>query len=212
MLQYLVVVLAIQCILREYNMADKNLNPMEQKVFDVSDQDNPLNYTQMLREVSKRYKQTPQTMDDLMDRIAFHETGPGSRMNPETIQSGGGPGRGLFQFETGEGQGGMTAMRRLRQYFKDSGGEIPGWTDYNPREGLDASKLTPHQQKMLFMANTMYHPTASLEGVNPDNLGEYWQKYHYAGPEDKRNLFDESMAAYNLKYTPTAEEKAFGEY
>tara|TARA_Y100001973_G_C5185820_1_gene327756 strand:- start:1305 stop:1886 length:582 start_codon:yes stop_codon:yes gene_type:complete len=193
-------------------MADKNLNPMEQKVYDVSDQDNPLNYNQMLNQVSETYGQTPASMKDIMGRIAFHETGPGSRMNPETIQSGGGPGRGLFQFETGEHQGGMTAMRRLRQYYANMGSEPPEWTEFNPREGVDAAALSPKQQEMMFLANTLMGKGRSFAGVTPENVGEWWQKYHYAGPEDKRGLFNESMAAYDLKYAPTTEEKAFGKY
>ena len=36
-------------------MADKNLNPMNQKVYDVSDNDSPLNYNQMLHQISNRY-------------------------------------------------------------------------------------------------------------------------------------------------------------
>ena len=193
-------------------MADKNLNPMNQKVYDVSDNDSPLNYNQMLHQISNRYGQTPDSVTDIMNRIAYHEAGPS--MDPSVSQIGGGPGRGLFQFETGADAGGMTAMRRLRQYFADSGEEAPSWTEFNPDEGVDASRLTPEQQKMLFMANVRYHPTASLEGITPENLGEsFWAPSHWAGADKDKDArlrsFNESMAAYNLNNTPTPEEMAF---
>lgn len=224
---YFLLVLVILCM--ELKMADKNLNPMNQKVYDVSERDNPANqnqqaivkeqgeqlspYKQMLGNMETRYGQSPEQMEDIMNRVSYHETGPGSRMDPTTTQVSGGPGRGLFQFDIGDAQGGMTAMRRLRQYFKDQGQDsYPKWTEFDPRQGVDASKLTPEQQKMMFMANTVYHPSSSFKGLNSDNLGDWWQNNHYAGPKDKRGIFNESMAAYNLKNTPTAEEKAFGSY
>ena len=67
-------------------------------------------YTQMLDSISKHYAQTGESMDELMDRIAYHESA--KTMDPSLKQYGGGPGRGLFQFETGYQQGGMTAMKR----------------------------------------------------------------------------------------------------
>tara|TARA_R100000231_G_C5330507_1_gene166320 strand:+ start:9778 stop:10275 length:498 start_codon:yes stop_codon:yes gene_type:complete len=165
-----------------------------------------MEYQDMLSSTAGLYGMASSELEDIMDRIAFHESA--QTMDPSIEQRGGGPGRGLFQFELGENQGGMTAMRRLRQMF-DEQGSIPEWTNYDPREGLDASTLNEEQQKMLFMANIRKHPTASLTGVTPDNLAEFWQTYHYAGPEDKRNLFNETMNAYDVRFKKTAEEQAF---
>jgi hypothetical protein len=165
-------------------------------------------YDRMMGEVTGRYGQSPEQMENIMNRISHHETGPSQRMEAGAIQEGGGPGRGLFQFETGEGQGGMTAMRRMRQYYKDVlKQDAPEWTEYNPREGVDASKLTPEQQKMLFMANTRMGANRTFEGVDEDNLANWWNQYHYAGPENKMNQFHESMADYDI--TNTAENQAF---
>tara|TARA_R100001198_G_C5145105_1_gene157132 strand:+ start:131 stop:745 length:615 start_codon:yes stop_codon:yes gene_type:complete len=204
MLQYLLILLVILGIQRENKLAE-NINNLNQEAYNVSDEDNPLDYNQMIHLASKRWNQTPESLEDIMNRIAFHETA--QQMDPSIKQYGGGPGRGLFQFELGENQGGMTAMRRLRGMFKE--GNIPEWTNYDPREGLDASTLNEEQQKMLFLANVMGHPTASLKGVNPDNLSEFWQNYHYAGTEDKRGLFNETMNAYDVKYKPTVDEIAY---
>jgi hypothetical protein len=196
-------------------MADKNLNPMEQQVYNVSDNDNPSNYNQMMSMMQEEYNQTPEQMEDIMGRIGYHESAGTS--DPTLHQYGGGPGRGLFQFETGAGEGGETAMRRLHRYFNESKQDIPDWAQIGERFGVDASKLTPEQQKMMFMANIRYHPEASLEGVTPENLGtNLWAPYHWAGADKDKaarlGSFDESMAAYDLKNTPTAEEQAFPAY
>ena len=171
-------------------------------------------YEQMRSKLAERYGESDKGIEDIMARVAFHETGPWTRMDPSTLQKGGGPGRGLFQFKQGEDASGMTAMRRLRRYFRDSGQEPPSWTDFNPRKGVDASKLSKEQQKMLFLANVRYHPTASLSGITSENLGEeFWAPSHWAGAAEDKDArlrsFDESMGAYDLNNEPTAEEKAF---
>ena len=218
-------------------MADKNLNPMNQKVYDVSNNPSDRNYNQqaiakeesqslfpysaMLENISKRYGMSEDELEDVMSRVAFHETGPGQRLHPDAIQrvQGGeeGVGRGLFQFETGRDQGGATAMKRLRGYLRDAipVGKLPEWTEFDPITGVDASQLTPEQQKMMFMANVRYHPAASLAGVTPENVGEkYWAPFHWAGQVEEKaarlRAFEESMAAYDLLNKKTVEEEAFG--
>ena len=79
---------------------------------------------------------------------------------------------------------------------------MPEWMDYDPRQGVDASQLTPEQQKMMFMANTAMGKGRSFEGVSADNIGDWWQKHHYAGDIDKTGAFGESMGAYNKEYSP----------
>ena len=167
-------------------------------------------YNLMMKDIGDRYGMGNEGLDDIMNRISFHETGPGSRNDPTTVQTGGGPGRGLFQFETGQGQGGATAMNRLQRWYKEQGMDVPEWAKFDASQGVDASQLTPEQQKMMFMANVRYHPTASLKGVTGDNLSDFWQNYHYAGNIDKRGAFDDSMAAYNINNTPTVDELGFG--
>lgn len=174
-------------------------------------------YKQMLGQMQEQYGQSSEQMEDIMNRVSYHETGPNQRMDPGAIQQvgigtnidgttemGQGVGRGLFQFETGEGQGGMTAMRRMREYHRQQnpGQEMPAWMDYDPRQGVDASQLTDEQQKMMFMANTAMGKGKSFEGVSPENLSNWWQEHHYAGDIDKTGAFGESMGAYNQEYSP----------
>ena len=52
------------------------------------------------------------------------------------------------------------------------------------------------------MANTAMGKGRSFEGVSADNIGDWWQKHHYAGDIDKTGAFGESMGAYNKEYSP----------
>ena len=156
-------------------------------------------------------------LSEVMDRIGYHESA--GTLDPTIHQYGGGPGRGIFQFEqtyknpkTGayEQAGAMTARNRLEQFYADElGMNAPEWLtqkDMNdPSVGFDVSQLTPEQQKMLFMANVRYHPKASLKGVTPENVGEqFWAPYHWAGADEHKEghlkSFAESMKAYDKKH------------
>ena len=150
---------------------------------------------------------TPQQYQDLMNQIAYHETGPLQRMNPQAIQEGGGPGRGLFQFEVGENKGGNTAVNRTYNYLVNSGAEVPEWL-YNIWEGtksVDASKLSGEKQRMLFLGNYMGHPQANFADVMSGgmNTKQFWANYHWAGKQDdmeaRMKSFDESLADIRKK-------------
>ena len=143
----------------------------------VNDTDN---YNTLLNEAASHWGQDPQALEGYMDRIAFHETG-GTRdprqeqIAYETDEYGNktrkeARGRGLFQFETGAGYGGETAINRLHEHYNRMGLDIPDWA-VTGEEGFDASTLSPQQQKMLFLSNARRHPTASFKGVTEENLG-----------------------------------------
>ena len=138
-------------------------------------------YQYMLDKICKRYEQTPESLENIMDRIAYHE----SKGDPKCKQHGGGPGRGLFQFEEGVKEGGETAMNRLLRWFAKNNITAPKWTNI-PLNGVDASRLEPKAQKMLFMANVRYHPYASFSKIGRKELPEWWAKYHWAGPEHQK--------------------------
>ena len=174
-------------------------------------------YQDMLAYTSSRYGMDNKQLSEVMDRIGYHESA--GTLDPTIHQYGGGPGRGIFQFEqtyknpkTGayEQAGAMTARNRLEQFYADElGMNAPEWLtqkDMNdPSVGFDVSQLTPEQQKLLFMANVRYHPKASLKGVTPENVGEqFWAPYHWAGADEHKEghlkSFAESMKAYDKKH------------
>lgn len=144
---------------------------------------------------------TPQEYNNLMNQIAYHETGPLQRMNPQAVQEGGGPGRGLFQFEIGDNKGGNTAVNRTYNYLVSSKAEVPEWL-YNIWEGtksVDASKLSDEKQRMLFLGNYMGHPKANFADVMSGgmNTKQFWANYHWAGKQDDMEVrmksFEESL-------------------
>ena len=153
-------------------------------------------YDYMLDNMCIRYKHTQTSLEDIMDRVAYHE----SHGDLKCHQFGGGPGRGLFQFEEGMNEGGETAMNRLLRWFSSNSRLAPEWTTIN-FNGVDESKLPEKSQKMLFMANVRYHPKASFSKIGRKELPEWWAKYHWAGPESQKEerikSFKDSMKHYD---------------
>tara|TARA_R110000822_G_scaffold302649_2_gene427002 strand:- start:63715 stop:64698 length:984 start_codon:yes stop_codon:yes gene_type:complete len=125
----------------------------------------------------------------LLNEIAYHESA--HTMDPTLWQYARkdgrqGPGRGVFQFEEGAEQGGITAARRTKEYYKELGYDIPKWLeDANSTNSLDASKLTREQQDTLFLGNMKGHPTADFANVwsGEQSNAEFWASYHWAGSE-----------------------------
>jgi hypothetical protein len=120
-------------------------------------------------------------------------------MDPTIHQYGGGPGRGIFQYETGADQGGMTARNRLVTWYGEQGLNIPDWLNQEnmDAQGFDASMLNPEQQKMLFLADKRYHPTASLRPDDVSNVGDWWAKNHWAGGEEGSDIYEQRVKSFN---------------
>lgn len=214
--------------------SDNPLNPLNQKVNEVSTMENTNNYNQtsaaktqdspyqtMLKDISGHYGKESHNVEDLMNRISFHETGHDQRYDPgaRQVASGGGEGvgRGLFQFEqrmiakdeSGKPildeagnkiyvqAGGLTARNRLAEYFKEKGQEIPSWLSQkgmdDPSIGFDASQLTPDQQKMLFLGNIRMGRGRNLEGM--ENTADWWSTHHHIGG-GRGGEFEDSMRYY----------------
>jgi len=153
-------------------------------------------YTQMVVNIADRYKQTANFLESVMDKIAYHE----SRRDPECKQYGGGPGRGLYQFEVGANEGGETAMNRLLRWFHNNEIDAPDWTKISTKNGVDASEIPKSGQDMMFLGNVRYHPKASFKGLTWDDLPLWWAKFHWAGPdeqaEERIKSFNQSMHYY----------------
>ena len=148
----------------------------------------------LLETASNKWKVDGKPMDinlimENMNKIAFHE----SKNNPSSIQisdkteSGFGPGRGLFQFEVGKGQGANTAINRLITQNK---GVVPSFLEGISQSNYDVSSLTPEQQQAIFLGNLLQMPhkkgkvPASFAGVDTDEeLADYWAQHHQAGTQ-----------------------------
>ena len=134
---------------------------------------------------------------DSMNKIAFHE----SKGNPSAIQQSGktttgiGPGRGLFQFEVGEGQGAHTAINRLIAQLDKQNLQIPKFLAGLDSSDYDISVLSPEQQQILFLGNLLQTPDKKGKGYGParfhdidkdkkisdKELAQSWAQYHQAG-------------------------------
>lgn len=153
-------------------------------------------YDQMVVNIADRYEKTANFLEQVMDRVAYHE----SRRDPGCKQLGGGPGRGLFQFEIGAEQGAETAMNRLLRWFSNNQIDAPDWTHISTKYGVDASEVPALGQNMMFLGNVRYHPRASFKKLTLKGLSLWWAKYHWAGPdklaETRIRSFNESMQFY----------------
>ena len=164
-----------------------------------------MTYEELLNSVSSHYGSSPELLENSMDRIAYHES-----KGKNVYQEGGGPGAGLFQYERTfkdddgvYGQaGGMTARNRLAGFFGDN---VPDWLNQegmnNPEIGFDASRLTPEQQKMLFLADKRMTPGVEMTPEHLSDLPKFWATSHWKGPEsqyeDRTASFDRDMQDYD---------------
>ena len=163
---------------------------------------------------AKKYDISEEEIDEMLDRIAYHES-KGDPVAVQQLSSGGeGKGRGLFQFEVGEGAGAQTAIQRYRNYQK---GNDPTLANIAIPE--DFSKISTDMQKALFLVNLMATENrpksesdvaanlASAKGKGARGLEDLWINYHWAGykvdPDsiaDRRAIFQRDMAEYDRIY------------
>lgn len=128
-----------------------------------------------------------------MNKIAYVE----SLGKINAVQHGGGPGRGMFQYETGYKQGGHTAINRLINQFDF----YPTFLDGLVANNYDVSGLSQDAQEALFLADKLQDPSASFKGIENDSqLKKEWFEEHYAGPDslrtEKYGLFDRQLKDY----------------
>lgn len=131
----------------------------------------------------------PAIIKRAMDIIADHE----SRGIPYQKQKGGGPGRGLFQYEIGydprdgKPRRAMVARQRaLNFYNTELKEELPQWLKELPID-YDPASLPAEQQQLIFLADHKMMKGADFKKLkskdNPkgQSLPEYWGKYHNIG-------------------------------
>jgi len=154
-----------------------------------------------------------------LNSIAYHETG--RTMDPTTKQIGGGPGRGLYQMESGKHSGAITAAKRTKQYLESLKEEVPDWLyNISQKDDLDASTLSPDKQSMLALGTLRMHPKADLKDVvtGKQSIPEFWANYHWAGPSKDRNKriksftkdyehLQEVAPMFFEEYTPVGHDK-----
>jgi hypothetical protein len=124
-------------------------------------------------------------------------------LDPEKEQIGGGPGRGLMQFEgaRGDGKAFDTAVNRANAFFNSRNMEIPIWVK-SINEGDDASSLGSDQQMMLALLDYTMKEKADIGKVlkGEQSLTDFWLDFHWAGAEKdkeaRRTSFEKHMKDY----------------
>lgn len=138
-----------------------------------------------------------------MNKIAFHESKgvADAIQQSDKTESGIGPGRGLFQFEVGEGQGANTAINRLISEI----GYTPSFLEGFGEGGYDVSTLSPEQQQMIFLGNLLQMPNKEGEGYIPssfkgidtnEELADYWAQHHHAGTKPGTDEYSDMVTKF----------------
>jgi hypothetical protein len=150
--------------------------------------------------------------DDVLNKvikpIAYHESD--GTMDANIQQYGGGPARGLMQFEPERFN---TAINRAKNYFERIGQPVPEWI-MNIPEGSNASDLSGNQQMALAVYDLLEHPTADIAKVvnGEEKIWDFWAKNWWAGdPKDRVSRirsFQRSLNEYDdtLNITPKPSE------
>jgi len=175
--------------------------------------ENEITLEELLQIIIRDKGGTPQDYYDLMDYIAYHETGPvapglpDQRMKPDAkqwrkkdgkwVQDA--TGKGLFMFESHEEAGGNMASNYLAQILEAEGIDKPQWLIdiWAGKKSVDASKLTADQQKMLFLAYHRNHPRSNFSELwdGTKDRATWWADYHWSG---KKELYESKIEQFNL--------------
>jgi len=169
-------------------------------------------------------------INEVIDPIAYHESHnyvtnrqnpgirKGVRMDPTQKQIGGGPGRGMFQFEGKRGvqkavldaagnkkkdKDGKVimgddsfdiALKRASRYFTNKNMQIPSWvTDI--QSGQDATSLTGDQQKALAILN--FKGMANRPNKIEANFGKLYEKFQGPSRSDYNKSLGEFWKTYH---------------
>lgn len=135
-----------------------------------------------------------ETYERYKSLVMFHETG--GSLDPKQKQIGGGPGRGLFQFEPDAAK---TAATRLKRYYQERDLTTPDVIERFSKKGGDASLLSPEDQELLFTGQMMkvsgtpeegfsvgLDPVFSGDFKSIDDFSTAWFENHNKSKKSKR--------------------------
>lgn len=145
------------------------------------------------------HRQNIQQPHAVRDTIAYHETGPHQRMQPNAVQitnrGGQGVGRGMYMYDQPST---LTAANRVDDIANYMGLETPSFIS-NLRESNGTSRadtLSREQQDMLFMGDLIEGPAPGRAyGAGQTDIESLWYRGHNRRPDEQtaRREFRESM-------------------
>ena len=137
--------------------------------------DEVLNYDVLEKYMAKNKGGTKELWKAVADTIAFHESGPWMRNDPKAKQRGGGPGRGLHQFESTHSRSFQTAQQRHRNLARMLNMPV----DSAIINAKYASELTADQQRTLFQGNLLESKAKLADYASGKmTLEDLWLKGH----------------------------------
>jgi hypothetical protein len=113
-------------------------------------------YESLVEKVSLERGINPKAIRSVIDKIAYHESD--LTMNPKIKQYGGGPGRGLFQFEPDSLK---TTYKRANNYFTKRGEKSP----FKVEKNYNAAKLPADEQKALALVDMLQRPNFNINNA-----------------------------------------------
>ena len=129
--------------------------------------------------------------EDILNKVikpmAYHESD--STMDPTLAQYGGGPARGVMQYEPNSF---VTAVKRAKNHYKDKlKQDVPEWISNIDLSGDIQSEivsLSADQQMAIAVYDMLEHPKADIGKVisGKQNIEDFWAKHWWAGPSKEK--------------------------
>jgi spore coat assembly protein SafA len=118
--------------------------------------------------------------------LAYHESD--GTMDPKLAQYGGGPGRGVMQYEPDRFN--SSVVRAIRQ-FNDLGKDIPEWLDNIDLSGdiqKEITSLTANQQMSLAVYDLLQKRGVDIGEVlsGKESIEDVWADHWWQGPDKQR--------------------------
>ena len=119
--------------------------------------------------------------------IAFHESA--GTMDPTLAQYGGGPARGVMQYEPDSF---ITAVKRAKNHYKDKlNQDVPQWISSIDLSGDIQSEivsLSADQQMAIAVYDMLEHPKADIGKVisGKQTIEDFWAEHWWAGPKKQK--------------------------
>ena len=105
--------------------------------------DNTLDVVTLEHYLADTRGQEPEFWRATADTLSFHESGPHQRMDPQAVQVGGGPGRGMLQFEP-------DALETAKNRYEATANKLGFDTDPEIMSAKSADELSKDKQYVLF--------------------------------------------------------------
>ena len=119
--------------------------------------------------------------------IAFHESD--GTMDPKLAQYGGGPARGVMQYEPDSF---VTAVTRAKNHYKDKlKQDVPQWISSIDLSGDiqdEIVSLSADQQMAIAVYDMLEHPKADIGKVisGKQSIEDFWAEHWWAGPKKEK--------------------------